>query len=56
MTIDELEGENTGRYFVDIIGKKEINQFTYRKQFGFRFRQRHQVDEHSYQKYASISF
>ena len=29
MTLDELEGARTRRYFIDISGTKETNQFTY---------------------------
>ena len=43
MTLDELEGERTRRYSIDIIGKKETKQFTYQHPFGIHFRYIHQV-------------
>ena len=43
MTLDELEGAKTRRYFIDRSGTKETKQFTYRQPFGIHFRYRHQV-------------
>ena len=47
MTLDELEGERTRRYSIDIIGKKETKQFTYQKIFVLHFSYRHKVDDHN---------
>ena len=54
MTLYELEGTRTGRYFIDISGTKETNQLTYRKPFGINFRYRHQVEDHNNQRHAPI--
>ena len=47
MKLDELEGERTRRYLIDISGTKETKQFTYRQTFGLHFRYRNQVDDHN---------
>ena len=55
MTLDELEGESTGRYFIERSGTKETKQFTYRQPFGLHFRYIHQVDDHNNRRYEPIS-
>ena len=54
LILDELDGERTRRYFVDINGTKEMKQFTYHNPFGIHFRYRHQIDNHNNWRYAQI--
>ena len=54
MTLDELEGARTRRYFIDRSGTKDMKQFKYRKPFGNNFRYIHQVYNHNKQINASI--
>ena len=55
MTLDELEGARTRRYFIDRSGTKDMKQFKYRKPFGNNFRYIHQVDNHNNWRHALIS-
>ena len=55
MKLDELEGANTRRYFIDSSGTKETNQFTHRNPYGIHFRYRHQVEDHNNWRHAPIS-
>ena len=55
MTLDELEGAKTRRYFIDSIGTKETKQFTYRNPFGLRFRCGHQLYDHNNRRHAPFS-
>ena len=55
MALDELQGAKTRRYFIDISGTKETNQFIYRQPFGIHFRYRHQVDFQNIQRHGPIS-
>ena len=54
MTLNELEGSSTRRYFTDSSGTKEAKNFTYWKPFGFHFRYRHQVDDSNIWRHAYI--
>ena len=55
ITLDELEGARTRKYFTDSSGTKETNQFTYRQPFGIHLRYRHQVDDHNKHRHAPMS-
>ena len=55
ITLDELEGARTRRYFIDSSGTKETKQFTYRQPYGISFRYRHQVDDHNNRRHAPMS-
>ena len=54
MTLAELEGASTRRYFMDSSDTKNMNQFTYRQTFGIHFRYRNQVDENNNSRHAPI--
>ena len=55
MTLDELYGARTRRYFIDSSGTKDIKQFKYHQPFGFHFRYNNQVDDHNNRRHAPIS-
>ena len=55
MTLDELEGSRTGRYFVESSGTKQTKQFTYCKPFGIHFRYIHQMDDQNNWRHGKIS-
>ena len=55
ITLDELEGARTRRYFIDISGTKETNQITYMQLSGICFRYRNQVDDQNNRRHAQIS-
>ena len=55
MSLDELQGARTRRYYIESSGKKEMNQFTYRQTFGIHSRYRHQVYDHNNQIHAPFS-
>ena len=55
MKLDELEGANTRRYFIDSSGTKEMKNFTSRHTFGIHFRYRKQVDDYNNWRPVSIS-
>ena len=55
MTIDELEGSSTRRYFIEISDTKDTKQLTYRQPFGIHLSYRHQVYDHNNRRHAPIS-
>ena len=54
MTLNELEGAETKRDFINRSGTKEKNQFKNRQPSGIHFRYRHQVDYRNNRRHASI--
>ena len=54
MTLDELVGARTRRYFIDSIGTKETKQLKYWQPFGVHFRYRHQVDDQNNRRHVPI--
>ena len=54
MTLDELGGTSTRRYFIGSSGMKETKKFIYWQPFGLHFRYRHQVYDHNNRRNALI--
>ena len=55
MTLNELCGAKTRRYFIYSSGTKDTNSFTYRQSFGIHSRYIHQVGYHNNMRHGSIS-
>ena len=54
ITLDELEGARTRRYFIESSGTNDTKQFTHRQPFGVHFRYRHQVDSNNNRRHAPM--
>ena len=55
ITLDQLEGAKTRKYFIDSRGTKDTKQFTCRQPFALHFRYIHQVEDHNNQLHERIS-
>ena len=55
MTLEELDGSDTRREYKGRDDESLARIFKYRQTFGFQFRYRHQVDDHTNRRHSPIS-